>query len=294
MTGPGNKPPRDPITNGGLPDTKGLGQSRLTSKLADDPLDGGVGSAHVPKYIGPTYFVNRKIQLYGEPLPRYTVTMGMGDRIRQARKKADFTQAKLAEAVGVTQATVSDWERDVQNPERSRVRIIARVTGVTVEWIELGLISQNDTDRPTPRLGRVKIIGRVQAGVWVEALELPFDEQEYVETPADSRFPGAHRFGLRVSGPSMNLVFADGSVVVCVRFEDIETPPTSGNYVVVHRRRASGLVEATVKQFIDDATGVWLWPRSTHPAHQQPISLADKHDEEVIITALVVGAYQPF
>ncbi len=237
---------------------------------------------------------NRKILLEEKSLIRYTATMEIGVRIKQARKAADLSQPELAAAVGVSQATVSNWERGMHNPERSHMKIIARVTRVTVEWLEFGISSEDNAALPSPAIGRIKIIGRVQAGVWVEALELPLDEQEYIEAPADPRFSGIKRFALRVVGPSMNRVFADGSAVICVSFEDIGIAPANGNYVVVQRRRANGLVEATIKQYVEDATGTWLWPRSTHPAHQQPISPTTKGDEEVVITALVVGAYQAF
>jgi hypothetical protein len=52
------------------------------------------------------------------------------------------------------------------------------------------------------------------------------------------------------------------------------------------------MVEATLKEYVVDEKGVaWLWPRSTHPEHQQPISYAGDGVEEVVVVGIVVGAY---
>ncbi len=94
----------------------------------------------------------------------------------------------------------------------------------------------------------------------------------------------------------MDQVYPDGSTIVCIKLHTIEGALESGKNVVVYRRRADGLTEATVKQYIVDATGkAWLWPRSSHPEHQAPIPVPapDGSDEEVWIEALVVGSYRP-
>ncbi len=139
---------------------------------------------------------------------------------------------------------------------------------------------------------RVFVRGAVQAGEWREAVELPREDWTYFDLPADGRYPGVERFLLKVVGPSMNQIFADGSVIECVRFFDIGRVPQQGDYVVVHRARADGLYEATVKQYmVDDEGKVWLWPRSTHPAHQQPIALEPNgRIEETTVHALVIRA----
>lgn len=53
----------------------------------------------------------------------------LGDVIRRARLNAGLDQEPLAEKVGVSRATVSNWERGVSEPGVSQLRRIAEATG---------------------------------------------------------------------------------------------------------------------------------------------------------------------
>ena len=58
------------------------------------------------------------------------------------------------------------------------------------------------------------------------------------------------RFALKVVGPSMDLMYPDGTIILCVRYADLGRLPESGERVVCQRRDDQGLVEATVKEFV--------------------------------------------
>ena len=208
----------------------------------------------------------------------------LAGRIRKARVDAGLTQAAFARGVGVTQPTVSDWERGHASPSRHRMAVISELTGKTVEWLMLGAGPESQR--------RIKLIGTVQAGAWKEAWEC--DQGFITDVPHDMRFPGVRRFALEVAGDSMNQVFEDGDHVICVKFLDIERGPRSGEYVVLHRQDKRGLFEATIKQYMAGEDGTaWLWPRSDSPSFQQPI-MVDAEDEDAapVIHALVIGSYQ--
>lgn len=53
-------------------------------------------------------------------------------RIKELRKQAGFTQASLAEAMGVTQTIASDWEHEVYLPRTRQLPDLARLFGVTI------------------------------------------------------------------------------------------------------------------------------------------------------------------
>ena len=90
----------------------------------------------------------------------------------------------------------------------------------------------------------------------------------------------------------MNLEYPEGSIVICVKFIELEAEPESGQRVVVYRHAPDGEIEATIKEFqIDDAGYPWLWPRSTSPEFQEPIKVND--GDEIEIVALVIGSYRP-
>jgi len=143
----------------------------------------------------------------------------------------------------------------------------------------------------------IHVVGAVQAGVWREALEWPEADWYPAPVATDRRFSRFPQFGLEVRGPSMNELYPDGSVVVCVKLIDIGRDPKPFDRVIVQRRAGDGY-EATVKELrIDADNNAWLWPRSTDPNFQQPwrvpASDADHDGEDITVVALVIGSYRP-
>lgn len=137
-------------------------------------------------------------------------------------------------------------------------------------------------------LGRgVRIIGVVEAGVWREAFELPPEEQQTYPCPALPGYENVEVFGLQVKGPSMNKLYPDGSVVLCVRVPDVE--PRAGDIVVVSAKRGD-LLEATLKELRVDKKGkTSLWPQSTDPKYQKPIYPEMVGAESVDVIGIVVA-----
>lgn len=149
---------------------------------------------------------------------------------------------------------------------------------------------------PTITVKPIKVIGRVQAGLFKSALEWPPEEQFEVDVPIRAPFSRIPTFGLQISGPSMDLVFPDQSIVICARILDLGAFEVHSNhYVVVLRRDSDDGVEATVKQLqIDESGTAWLWPRSSHPDFQQPWKVQDltrnpEDADDLAIWALVVA-----
>lgn len=58
----------------------------------------------------------------------------LGDRVRQARKHAGFTQNQLAKKVETSQGAISDIENG-RNKDSSSLYDIAKVTGVSTDWL---------------------------------------------------------------------------------------------------------------------------------------------------------------
>ena len=53
--------------------------------------------------------------------------------IRELRKAAGLTQSQFAEKIGVSQATVAEWERGDYFPSAQRLPAIAAALGCTLE-----------------------------------------------------------------------------------------------------------------------------------------------------------------
>lgn len=65
--------------------------------------------------------------------------MSLGSRIRQARKERGIrSQKALAELLRVDRAAVNQWENDRTVPEARRMPDLARVLGVTQDWLATG------------------------------------------------------------------------------------------------------------------------------------------------------------
>ena len=63
----------------------------------------------------------------------------LADRMKKARKQAGFSQAALAEKLGVDRSAVSQWERQTPAcPTFSHLVGIATATGVSFEWLATG------------------------------------------------------------------------------------------------------------------------------------------------------------
>lgn len=139
------------------------------------------------------------------------------------------------------------------------------------------------------------IKGKVQAGVWREAFELPEDEWKTFHGRPDVTVDQKFRFGLLVQGDSMNEVYPHGTIVECIALMG-GAELLSGKRVVVVRRNLRQEYEATVKEYLVDEGGEeWLVPRSTNPAFQTPIKLREGEPgvEETRVVAIVVGSYRP-
>lgn len=213
----------------------------------------------------------------------------LSKRILAARRSAGMNQADFARAIGVNQATVSRWESGAV-PDIMALGRIAELAGKPLTYY-----TQSDVET-SPTGPRLFVKGEVAAGVWKDALEwesdlwIPYQGGSHFDAPLEARF------GLAVVGESMNEIYPHGTVLDCVscihaKIGEIQ----SGQRVIVVRRKFTGEIEATVKEYKRTADGDWLVPRSTNPAFQAPISLGEGEPEieETAIIAVVKGSYRP-
>ena len=153
--------------------------------------------------------------------------MGLAENIKKFRTDADLTQAKLAELVGVTRATVTQWETGWSQPRMGAVEKLSEVFGVTMSELV-----DDDTKRvpgaitpPEPRKAYLPLLGRVHAGdaqepqVLDERISLPYEVWE------------RHRDGyfLQVEGQCMSRVYPEGSYILI----DPARRPANGSIAVV-------------------------------------------------------------
>lgn len=150
------------------------------------------------------------------------------ERIRELRKSSGMSQKELAERLSVNQSAVSQWERGETRPGASAVQRLADIFGVTVDYI-IGRTDNASVYHSAPlqyppqpsRPGTkwIKVLGRVIAGIPVEAIEDIIDYEEIDEKLAAN----GDYFALKIKGDSMEPRLFENDVVIVREQPDAET-----------------------------------------------------------------------
>lgn len=214
------------------------------------------------------------------------------DRLKSAREKSGYPSAKAAaESMGVSVATYIQHENGTRGYPATRAERYARFFRTTPEWL---LYGRELGERTTPaQLGpQIPIQGEVQAGIFRERLEYDESEWETFTGAPNVEAPISHRFGLKVEGDSMDMLYPPGTILECVRYWGDHAIP-NGKRVIVQRVSDDDTYETTVKEYLEDKDGViWLVPRSSNPAFQSPFR-CDQPGEGIVdvrIIAIVVAS----
>lgn len=166
----------------------------------------------------------------------------IGERIKEARKSAGLTQLELAKKTELSRSYIGDIEKDRYNPSVSTLQLIATATNTPLE----DLLPSTKTVSPAGRGIRIPVLGRVVAGIPIEAVEEILDYEEITpELAATGEF-----FALKIRGHSMEPRMMEGDVVIVRRQDDVD----SGDVAIV-------LVngdEATVKRVKKQEDGITL------------------------------------
>lgn len=171
----------------------------------------------------------------------------IGERIKEARKSAGLTQLELAKKTDLSRSYIGDIEKDRYNPSVSTLQLIATATNTPLE----DLLPSTKTASPAGRGVRIPVLGRVVAGIPIEAVEEILDYEEITpELAATGEF-----FALKIRGHSMEPRMMEGDVVIVRRQDDVD----SGDVAIV-------LVngdEATVKRVKKQPEGITLIATNT-------------------------------
>lgn len=161
--------------------------------------------------------------------------------IRELRIKKGITQSELANACGIHQTAVSQWEKDRTLPDTQMLIKLSEYFGVSIE-ILMGK-EEHDSNRNT-----VPVLGYVRAGCPIEAIENILGYEEIT----DEMSATGEYFGLAVKGDSMSPRICPGDIVIVRKQDYIE----SGEIAVVLINN----LDATIKKIIKKGTGLTLVP----------------------------------
>lgn len=186
--------------------------------------------------------------------------------LRQARLAKGLTQRQVAAHIGINQNTYSYWETGRSRVDTAALPHLAALFGVSVDYL-LG-----HSGEESPKDVKIPVLGRVAAGIPIEAVE---DILDYEEISPQMAAQGEF-FALQVKGRSMEPRMQEGDIIICKKQADVET----GDVAVV-------LVngdDATVKKIKKTAAGLYLIP--TNPAFDP---LYFTYDEVISRPVSIIG-----
>lgn len=143
--------------------------------------------------------------------------MYIGENIKYLRTAKGCSQEELAKALGYkSYTTITKWESGVAEPTLKMANKIATYFNVSVNELCYSKLETSKINKISKKHGvSIKVLGRVAAGIPIEAIEDIIDTEEITEELAKT----GSFFGLQIHGNSMEPRMCEGDVVI-VRLQD--------------------------------------------------------------------------
>lgn len=128
--------------------------------------------------------------------------------VRQLKYYLDLrnkSQTELAEYIGVAKSTITNYVNGINMPRMDKIDKICQFLMIK----RSDLLEDHSNDK-RPRGVRIPVLGRVAAGIPMDAIEEVIDYEEISEEEARQ----GEYFGLQIKGDSMYPRILDGDVVI--------------------------------------------------------------------------------
>lgn len=130
---------------------------------------------------------------------------------------------EMCDALGVKYTTFTDWVKGNSYPRIDKIELMANYFGISkADLVESH--NSNMLSSTSKKAIVINVLGRVAAGIPIEAVEDIIDTEEITEELAKT----GEFFGLQIKGDSMEPRFTDGDVVIVRQQDDAE----SGDIVI--------------------------------------------------------------
>ena len=205
----------------------------------------------------------------------------MGNYLTDRRKELGLTMKQVANAVGVSEGTVSRWESGaIANMKRDKIHALAKVLRVRPGFVMTGEV-EDSTDTffdntytttniiPMPETKKVPLLGTIACGEPILAVENVADYIDMdTETHAD--------FALRCKGDSMiNARIFDGDVVYIRKQSTVENGEIAA--VIINGMES----EATLKRVYTSEDSIRLC--AANPMYPDKVFEKEKMNDVTII-----------
>ena len=160
--------------------------------------------------------------------------MTVGERIKEVREKIGMSQVDFADKINVSKQTLYKYENNlITNIPSDKIEAAAKLSGVSpaylMGWtpVEEAAKAMEDLAEAGIRASKgvkINVLGRVAAGIPIDAIEDIIDTEEITEDLAKT----GEFFGLQIHGDSMTPNICDGDIVIVRQQNDAE----SGDIVI--------------------------------------------------------------
>lgn len=159
----------------------------------------------------------------GEDVSEAEINKIISDNLNRLMEKRGITQLELAEYMGVSQTTISNWCKGIKMSRMDKVDKICRFFHIN----RSDLMDEHTEQSPAtkPKAIKIPVLGMVHAGYPVDAIEDILDWEEV--TPEMSA--RGDLMALQVKGDCMEPRFAEGDVVIVL----CQNTAESGDIVIV-------------------------------------------------------------
>lgn len=205
----------------------------------------------------------------------------IGTRIKKLRKQKKMTQGQLGKLVGVSDVTVSYWEKDVNEPIHENLATIAQILDSNESYIKFGIENSDSISldmRPITRL--LPVLSYVQAGTWTSVKSVnDYEIESWLAAPPSA---SKNAYYLIVQGTSNNPHFFDGDFICIdpdIALEYVQT----GDMIVA---QCNG--DATFKALVREPNGLYL--QALNPNFQPNII---RLDDDCIYKGKYIGKFEP-
>lgn len=172
--------------------------------------------------------------------------MSFGAKLKKCRKDMSLSQKEFGQKIGVAESTVSLYESNKRFPDADTLKKISALFEVSLDYLLGNAPAKTVQQKNSGRGVRIPVLGRVVAGIPIEAVKEILDYEEITPGLAAT----GEFFALQVKGSSMEPTLRDGDVVIVKKQPTVD----SGDIAIV---LVNGN-DATVKEIKESPAGITL------------------------------------
>ena len=138
----------------------------------------------------------------------------MAQNIKYYMQERNVRATDICNTLKFPMPTFSDWINARTYPRIDKIELMANYFGIS----KADLVEEHSTKKESSTAYTINVLGRVAAGIPINAVEEIIDTEEITEDMAKT----GEFFGLRISGHSMEPRICDGDTVIVRQQSDVE------------------------------------------------------------------------